>query len=124
MKLAISATGDTLDDPVDPRFGRCHWFVIVDTDDMSFDAMENQAAAAGHGAGIEAAQVVANAGCDAVVAATFGPNAAHALTQGGLRMYRFTDGTVREAAQAVKAGKAQQLGGSNVGAHSGGPSRR
>ena len=35
MKVAVSATGSTLDAPVDPRFGRCEVFVLVETDDMT-----------------------------------------------------------------------------------------
>jgi len=119
MKMAIASTGESLDSQVDPRFGRCHWLILADTDDMSFEALKNRAAAAGHGAGVEAAQMVANMGCRGVVASTFGPNAAHALAQGGLAMYRFSGGTVREAIEAVKAGTLEQLNGANAAAHSG-----
>ncbi len=56
MKIAITSTGPTLDDPVDPRFGRCAYFVIVKTNDMSFEAFDNESIALGGGAGIQAAQ--------------------------------------------------------------------
>jgi len=41
MKIAVSATGLTLDAEVDPRFGRCQYFVIVDPETMEFEALEN-----------------------------------------------------------------------------------
>jgi predicted Fe-Mo cluster-binding NifX family protein len=41
MKIAITSAGPTLDDPVDPRFGRCAYFVIVQTNDMSFETFYN-----------------------------------------------------------------------------------
>ena len=36
MKVAISSTGKDLESQIDPRFGRCAYFLFVDTDDMSF----------------------------------------------------------------------------------------
>ena len=46
MKIAISATGTTLDAEVDPRFGRCQYFIIVDPETMQFEALENSGAIA------------------------------------------------------------------------------
>ena len=56
MKVMISASGDTLDSSVDPRFGRCAYFVLVDTDSLQFEAFPNDSAMASGGAGIQAAQ--------------------------------------------------------------------
>ena len=67
MKVAVSAQAPSLEAPLDPRFGRCAYFVIVDTDTMRFEAIDNAAASAGSGAGILAAQTVANAGAEAVI---------------------------------------------------------
>jgi len=41
VKLAISSTGPELSNLVDPRFGRCRYYVIVDSKTMSFSAIEN-----------------------------------------------------------------------------------
>lgn len=59
MKVAISARGASLDAQVDPRFGRCATFVLVETDDLTFTALANEGAASGSGAGIQAARRVA-----------------------------------------------------------------
>ncbi len=52
MKIAISSMGTDLDTQIDPRFGRCAHFIIVETDDMSFEAFDNENIALGGGAGI------------------------------------------------------------------------
>jgi len=41
---------------VDPRFGRGAYFIIVETDDMSFDAFDNKNITLGGGVGIQSAQ--------------------------------------------------------------------
>jgi len=55
MKVAVSATGPSLDSPIDPRFGRCQYLLIVDSDSLDFEAVENPAVMAPGGAGIQAA---------------------------------------------------------------------
>ena len=52
MKIAITATGSTLDAQVDPRFGRCRYFILINPDTMEFEVVENGGATAGGGAGI------------------------------------------------------------------------
>ena len=120
MKIAVAATGNSIDAPCDPRFGRCAWFVIVDTDTLEWAALENSGAAAGSGAGIQAAQAVARAGAEAVIAGNYGPNASQMLAAGGIAAYVANPGmTVREAVQAFKEGRLQLVGGPTAPAHSG-----
>ena len=119
MKIAVAASGNNLDAPTDPRFGRCNYFVIVDSETMEFEGLDNTAAAQGSGAGIAAAQLVANSGAEAVIAGNFGPNAFQALSAGGLQLYGGATGTVRQAVEAFKAGQLQPAGGANVQAKSG-----
>ena len=47
MKIAVSSTGKTLESAIDPRFGRCAYFMIIDTEDMSFEVFDNQNVASG-----------------------------------------------------------------------------
>lgn len=123
MKVAVAATGPNLDAALDPRFGRCGYFVIVDTDSMEFETLENSGAIRGSGAGIAAAQLVVNAGAEAVIAGNFGPHAFQALSAGGLQLYSGGSGSVREtvAAGGIRrrpglAGPAEGLGESGLGA--------
>jgi len=54
MRIAISSSGKTLDAEVDPRFGRCPYFIIADTVTGGFEVADYSSAAAGGGAGISA----------------------------------------------------------------------
>ena len=60
MKIAISSAGKTLDSALDPRFGRCAWFLVINPADMSYEAFDNQSAAQSGGAGIQTAQFLAD----------------------------------------------------------------
>lgn len=119
MKVAVAAAGPDLDSAIDPRFGRCRYFVVVDTETMAFEALANTAAMQGSGAGIAAAQLVARAGAEAVIAANLGPKAFDALKAGEMAAYGAQSGTVREVVEALKAGSLPELGGANVASHTG-----
>ena len=84
MKIAISSSGKTLDSALDPRFGRCACFLIVDPEDMSFEAFDNQSAALTGGAGIQAAQFLSDQNVSAVITGHVGPNAVQALSAAGI----------------------------------------
>ncbi|MBC7286784.1 MAG: NifB/NifX family molybdenum-iron cluster-binding protein, partial [Armatimonadetes bacterium] len=100
--------------------GRCAWLVIVDADTLEWTAIENTAAMAGSGAGIQAAQTVAKAGAEAVIAGNYGPNAYQTLAAGGIAAYLGGPGmTVREAVQAFKEGRLQPAGGPTAPGHFG-----
>ncbi len=73
MRIAISSVGKELDSNLDPRFGRCSYFLIIETDDLSFEVFENENAALGGGAGIQSAQFVASKGAQAVITGNCGP---------------------------------------------------
>jgi predicted Fe-Mo cluster-binding NifX family protein len=106
MKVAVSATGKSLDSAVDPRFGRCACFVIVDSESFQFEAFDNAHAALTGGAGIQAAQFVAAKGARALVTGRCGPNAVLALSAAGVERYEGQDRlTVREAIEKLKSGQ-------------------
>ena len=119
MKVAISATGPTLDDEVDPRFGRCQHFIIVDPDTMQFEALENSAAMATGGAGISTAQMIASKGVQVVLTGNCGPNAYQVLSAGGTQVITGVSGKVQDAIQAYKSGQFQTSSQPNVPGHFG-----
>jgi predicted Fe-Mo cluster-binding NifX family protein len=41
MKIAVTSQGDTLDSQLDPRFGRAAYIIIVDTQTLEFEALDN-----------------------------------------------------------------------------------
>jgi predicted Fe-Mo cluster-binding NifX family protein len=114
MKVAVTAAGNDLDAEVDPRFGRAPYFVVVDTDDMSFEAVENDAVDASGGAGPRAAQTVADTGAEAVLTGNCGPNAHRTLSAAGIKVIIGAAGTVREAVERYVKGEYAEAEGPNV----------
>ena len=119
MKIVISSTGDSIDSNVDPRFGRCMKFLIVDTDTMQVEALENSSVHSAHGAGIGAAQKVASLNVEAVITGHVGPNAYSALSRTGLKIYTGAVGTVKEAIAQYKEGKLREAINPTVAGHYG-----
>jgi len=111
--------GKTLDSALDPRFGRCSWFLIVETEDMSFKAFSNESFALGGGAGIQSAQFIASKEATAVLTGNCGPNAMSALSAAGVKVIIGQTGTVREAVDRYKRGEIHSAPGANVDAHYG-----
>lgn len=73
MKVAITATGNTLDAKLDSRFGRCSYFAIYNTESKSVEEfIINPSKESLGGAGPEAAQLVASKGVGKVVSGEFG----------------------------------------------------
>ena len=119
MRICVTATAGNLNAQVDPRFGRCQYFVFVDSDTMAFEAMANEAIAAPGGAGIQAAQTVVNKGVDVLVSGNVGPNAFQVLSTAGVKIATGAYGTVQEAVEMYKAGRLSEAGISTVAAHAG-----
>jgi len=119
MKIAVSSSGNNLDSQIDPRFGRCAYFVIVDTENMNFEAFDNESIALGGGAGIQAAQFVASKGAKAILTGNVGPNAVKTLGAAGVEVFVGQNGTVREALERYRNGALQSTSTPNVADHYG-----
>ncbi len=119
MKIAVTSTAPDLNADIDPRFGRCQYFVIVDPDTMEFEPMNNASAMAGGGAGIATAQAIAGKNVQAVITGNCGPNAYQALTAAGIKVVTGASGKVKDAVQNYKSGKLEASSGANVTSHFG-----
>ena len=119
MKIVVTSTGNSLESVVDPRFGRCSIFIVVDTDTMNHNAVPNSGISAQHGAGIGAAQSVTSLGAKAVLTGHVGPNAHMALSAAGVEVYTGASGTVKNAVKMFKNGKFQKANNPTVGGHFG-----
>lgn len=119
MKIAVTSIGGDMDSQVDPRFGRAACFVVVDTESMAFEAVENRNVDASGGAGINAAKVVIDAGAEAVLTGNCGPNAERTLRAGNVKLYTGVAGTVAEAVEQFKTGRLTEATGPSVQSHSG-----
>ena len=119
MKIAITTVEPQLDAAVDPRFGRCPFFLIVETDDMSFTPVENANQALGQGAGIQSAKLVADQGVKFVLTGNCGPNAHQTLSAAGISVILGCAGTARAVVEQFIAGGMQAAQGPNVPGHAG-----
>jgi len=119
MKVAVTTSGEDLSGPVEPRFGRCPRFIVVDTETMEFEVIQNTAVSSAHGAGIAAAQLVASRGVKAVLTGNVGPNAYSALSSSGIQMVTGVSGTVGDAVKRFSSGELQSTSGPTVGGHFG-----
>ena len=119
MKIAVSSSGKDLNSQIDPRFGRCAFFLIVETDDMNFEIFDNESLALGGGAGIQAAQFVASKGAGAVLTGNCGPNAVQTLGASHVEVFVGQSGTVIEAIERFKRGEITSTKAANVADHYG-----
>ena len=119
MKIAVSAIEKNLDSQIDPRFGRCACFVIVDPETMAYEAFENESMSMGGGAGIQSAQFVASKGAKVVITGNVGPNAVRTLSAAGVEVVVGQAGNVRQAIEDYKSKKLKTTGEANVADHFG-----
>jgi len=110
MKIAVSATGKDLDCQIDARFGRCAYFIIVETEDMSFESFDNQNTALAGSAGIQSASFVASQGVKCVLTGNCGPKAADVFSNAGVDVYTGQQGLVRDAVENFKTGRIAATG--------------
>ena len=118
MKIVVTASGPILDAAVDPRFARCSYFLCVDSETDTFEAMENTGEAES-GAGIKAAQLLASKDAGVVLTGNCGPNAFRTLSAAGIPVVLGCAGVVREVIERYKTGQLQPAGEPDVPAHSG-----
>ena len=119
MKVAFSSSGTDQSAQVDPRFGRCQYFLIIDTESGKTEAVPNAAQSAGGGAGIQAAQTVADQNVETVLTGNVGPNAHRALQAADITVLTGVSGTVADALQAFVDGKYTAAQGPTVQPHFG-----
>jgi len=118
MRIAISSQGRDLGSEVDQRFGRASYFLVFDTNDESFEVVNNdQNVNAAQGAGVQAAENIVRKNVDIVVAGNFGPKAFRALEAAGIKVALWANGTVSQAIELARNNKLELCGNANVEGH-------
>ena len=111
MKIAISSTNNNLEGEVDGRFGRCNYFLIIETKEnqiKDFKAIENTAKEQAGGAGISAGEIVAKQNVDAVITVNLGPRAFSVFEQFKIKIYQ-GNGKIKDVVQKFLGGKLEEL---------------
>jgi predicted Fe-Mo cluster-binding NifX family protein len=120
-KVAVSSQGKEPESQVDPRFGRAAYFLVVDTETRDIVVVDNtQSRNMAHGAGIQAAELVAQAGAKAVLTGVVGPKAWQALEAAGLEIFQDLKGTVADAVDAYAKGQLKSSNSPQGSPHAGG----
>ncbi len=111
MKIAVSSTGEKLTDNVSEVFARCLYFVIAEIENQKlkkFEVLKNESQNQMGGAGISAAQLMAEKNINAVITKNVGPRALDVLNQFNIGIY-VGDGTIEEVLQEFIDGKLEKM---------------
>ena len=119
MKICITSTGKDLDAQIDPRFGRCSYFLFINPEDMDVEAVSNESALATGGAGIQAAQRVAQQKVKCVITGNIGPNAFQTLKAAYIEVITGISGRAKDAVDQYKAGNLKKTESATVDSHFG-----
>jgi len=111
--------GEDINAEVDPRFGRCKYFLIVDTETMDTESVSNEGMLSSGGAGIQAAQMVAKTGAVTVITGNIGPNAFQTLTAAGIKIITGVNGNINQVVDKFKKGELKEINNPSVGSHFG-----
>lgn len=109
MKVAISSHDGKLDTRFSSRFGRCDYFVLINSESRDWEAKRNPAAEARGGAGPRAVQFVSEQGAGATITGRYGPNAFTALDAAGIQAFEADDGTPEQLIEKFLAGELKQV---------------
>ncbi|MDD8026093.1 MAG: NifB/NifX family molybdenum-iron cluster-binding protein [Acidobacteriota bacterium] len=118
MKIAFSTSGETLDSPLDARFGRAPKFLVYDLNRETFEVIDNQQNLnATQGAGIQSAETVVRLGAKSLVTGHCGPKAFRVLLAAGVKVYSTDAPTVAAALELYRSGKLTEATVADVDGH-------
>jgi predicted Fe-Mo cluster-binding NifX family protein len=118
MRVAITASGPDLSSPVDMRFGRARYLLVVDTSDRKVTPIDNHAGMdATQGAGIQAAQAVVDNNVSVLITGHCGPKAFRALRAAGVHVYLTPETTVDDAIDLFQKGEIKHISAADVDSH-------
>ncbi|MCK5161179.1 MAG: NifB/NifX family molybdenum-iron cluster-binding protein [Candidatus Aureabacteria bacterium] len=124
MKVCVTSEGNNLDSKVDPRFGRCQYFIIADIETLAFEAVQNPNIDSMGGAGIQSGQLIAGKQVKAVLTGNMGPNAFQTLQAANITVVTGISGSVKEAVEKYKNGDFKATQGPSVDSKFGMPPQK
>jgi len=118
MKIAVTSAGKDLTADVDPRFGRAEYFLIVDTETLDFEVVENQQNLnLPQGAGIQAGKNLINTGATVLITGNCGPKAFQVLNAGKIKIITGANGNIKDVIDKFKSGELKYSDNANVEGH-------
>jgi predicted Fe-Mo cluster-binding NifX family protein len=119
MKICITSQGKDMEALVDPRFGRCQYFTIVDTDSNETDILENVNRDGMGGVGVQSGQFIAEKQVKVVLTGNVGPNAFQTLQAAGIEVVTGVSGKVKDVIDRYSKGEFRTTQGPSVDSHFG-----
>lgn len=117
MKIVIPVNEKDKGTQVCVSFGRAPYFMIYDTETKESEFLVNSAAESAGGAGIKAAQIIADTNADVLLTPRCGENAAKVLKEANIKMHKTTSESVFESINAFTKGKLSLLEDIHKGLH-------
>ena len=99
MKIGFPTNNNTLDALIEDRMSSATWLLIVETDDMSFEAMRAPEMASGSGAGIQGLTLLLESGAQMLMLGYIAPHIAQPLEKSGIRVVTDVSGRVEDLLQ-------------------------
>lgn len=109
MIIAVSAEKHDSELFVSLHFGSCRCFVLFNTNDETWEVMENPYADSWGDAGIQSAQMLMERNLEVVITDRIGRNAFRILLAADTRIYRCTGKSAREAIDLFLDGKLERV---------------
>jgi predicted Fe-Mo cluster-binding NifX family protein len=119
MKIAISSSGEKNDSLLDPRFGRCVFYALYDSEEEKWSFLPNPGAMEGSGAGLKAAQFLIEENVDVLLTGDVGPNASRILNAAEIKVYTLPEVALEEALQQYEKGECKLVTEATVSSHAG-----
>ena len=95
MKIAFTTNGNNIEDSIEPAFGRCLNFLIIDPDSGDVLVVPNPGAASAGGAGVRAAETLAGRGIVKLITGSIGFNSRPVLEAAGITIVTGKSGKIR-----------------------------
>jgi predicted Fe-Mo cluster-binding NifX family protein len=111
MKIAVSSIDKNIEGNISDVFARCPYFIIVDIENQEIkktEAIKNESENQMGGAGISAAQLVAEKNVNVVITGNVGPRAFDVLKQFKIKVYSGS-GAIKEVLQEFINGKLKKI---------------
>lgn len=124
MEIAITAKKPNLDAEIDPHFGHCQYFIVIDLEMMTYCTIENTSAITSTGDDISAAHEMIGMGVKAILTGYCGPNTHQVLLDAGVQVFTGISGKVINAIADYMSGQLKPAPKPAVGVYSAANRRR
>jgi predicted Fe-Mo cluster-binding NifX family protein len=111
MKIAIPANAPYLEAHVENRLGTAAYLLVIDTEDMSFEAVAGPSPSSGLGSGIQTIAMVMDRGATAILTGFISPHIAATLGKNGIEVIMPVSGRVMDVVETYKKGGFSRISG-------------